>query len=159
MKKLKAWILGILVILLVICLGLFVFVKHNLPYKGTDTEIIIGDPYSHFNEGNIIPAWKIHFIKPGMTYDEVIHIIGKANDNVGSGLVIYQYNCDNGKKLQLWVCSDVNHGFWIWQTGLEDSDGSFAVIDTDLSVKTQAAKTWFDYYATFSSEPTEAAAG
>ena len=157
MNKRKAWILGILVTLLVMGLGLFVFVKHNLPYKGTDTEIIQGNDASNFNEENVIPAWKIRFVHPGMSYEEVVHILGKANRDVGSGWRIFEYDCDNGCKLQIWPYPDEHLQKWIWQLWIEKPDGSQKLLEQDIEFFHKlVASVQKTYYP--STEPTETTA-
>lgn len=58
---------------------------------------------SLFDETNIVDDTKIEKIKEGMTYGEVISLIGKANGERGSGFIIFSYACNSGKTLNLWM--------------------------------------------------------
>ncbi|MBO5098507.1 MAG: hypothetical protein J6B96_09360 [Agathobacter sp.] len=56
---------------------------------------------TYFDKYNVIHENQLSSISNGMTYDEVIRKVGKANRVVGSGFLIFEYKCWDGKVVHL----------------------------------------------------------
>ena len=41
-------------------------------------------------------------IQVGMTYEEIVEILGEEGTDVGSGFTIYEWDCGNGEALHIW---------------------------------------------------------
>lgn len=91
MKKVRHILL--LIMIIVIMLLLYVL---NKPLGYDPQEI---DTY--FDEKNVIHEYELSFLSKGMTYGEVIRVLGKANKDVGSGRIIFEYKCSSGKVVYL----------------------------------------------------------
>ncbi|MBQ8751505.1 MAG: hypothetical protein IJZ13_00185 [Clostridia bacterium] len=90
----KFWIAGGCVLVVAI-LCLTVFLRNaQLTYNPDSLE-------TFFDENNVILETELALVSPGMTYGQVIHRIGKANEVAGSGFFILGYACTNGKQASL----------------------------------------------------------
>jgi hypothetical protein len=60
------------------------------------------------------------FLVLGMTYDEVVAVVGPADQNVGSGLTIYRYELADGTSLLL----NFGAGESLWKVFRASPDGT-----------------------------------
>ncbi len=47
-------------------------------------------------------------IQVGMTYEEVVALLGEKGTEVGSGFTIFEWDCGNGEALHIWFHVDSN---------------------------------------------------
>lgn len=81
----------VVIIVLVVIVGLIV-----PPYNPENID-------TYFNQSNTIHELQTNLIFEGMSYGQVIRLIGKANRDIGSGFFIVEYDCRNGDKFHIWL--------------------------------------------------------
>ncbi|MEW6566691.1 MAG: hypothetical protein AB1449_00700 [Chloroflexota bacterium] len=65
------------------------------------------------------------FLRLGMSYEEVVRVVGPADELTGSGLFIYVYSLSNGSGLMLNFGTD---GQSLWRVTLVRPDGGREII-------------------------------
>ena len=92
MKKILIIFLTVTLILLVSCDTARKEENNNESESANQTEI---------EENNSIIIDNIDFV--GMTYHEIVRILGSDYEDVGSGAIILQWQLDDGRKLSAWM--------------------------------------------------------
>lgn len=115
MKKCKYMFL-IITFLVLVCFAMyFAYLRFDsIPYDPESLD-------TYYDENNIIFEWEAKKLCEGMTYGEVIGIIGKANRDIGSGAMVVEYDCVGGKRLGLSFWCDEHGNRVLKGMGFSDS--------------------------------------